>query len=1245
MPNILLNFYNERIAEPRAQMLKDAPNHLDPTVSDRKIHEAVSEMLDLQERETLFLTNLCTVAAKENDEKLRQVYRSLKPLPPAPGAAPPQDGDKKALDDYNKAKRRYDSQLSAETEFIKKVRNGNPLAFSTIYGTDKTGEYVQLPVGTVVEAFDKVLSDEASKSVVDLPIILKNSLSSLPKETTHRPRQGEIDELIAKHTHTGDPVQNAKNRELLDRAGQILENIKPEVLYALNYNYSTSPPGSHSVDAILEGRSGTLIHHGLELLDGNESFKDLVKPADKTSSGAPLNTMSDSFTKELSEQELNYLHGQDLGLSEETRNVMRSIMKQMDDLKYRDYGSSLLNRSKFPLSQPTEIGERYIFTEHAQKYYAFVPVVRTKQAVAAAVRSGDMKALADAVKKYDRIEKLTDDMMETLRSDRVSHEPVFSSNLDSTRENTLLIPAKYVTQLSNHIKLNSLFVLHANLINAKLSLDDLMKDPMGVCEKLGEQYLKAGLDGRPENVGAGLENGLKRVSLQQDLTPMSTEWSKLHIGFFRGVMGLAGMEKDPVRRDKFLAAAHLGFMRAAERIRAEDKLLQTQNQVMASQTGAAKAMRGVIYQTAALAPETGEKRFNLRKLMEDFSQPVPTRPGEGEPQPDEPQNIENEKYPAPPDPDAYPSNAQMQNPDRNHKYSWWNGHTAVQEMIRNPGSVDFQELAGRNARVVAEANREKQLSGSFDSRFQPDLYLLHAWSAQDRLLRNASAADQLKPGFGDFQDSLKNTWKLAKDPDVKIALYAAANYDELDLLKQGRTKQATLRDSTEYSDMKRSLNSLLEAGRHLRTGNAEKIELLSRTNYIERLEDAKRDAFRYVRLKLKNGTKTYDDFVYDSGVARAQEGLELWRKLGKMEDDLGLRSPAQKLLDESREALLMNRAKPAWVEKQEGLKTLAKLIYADSLVQAGLSREEQEQYLTEDKLEEYTQRICSDLQSVRKLWDKKGPVTHALRQDESFRQFADRWAKPLKAEYDKTFGDARLQKAREDFCKGFAMDRVAENLEIPDHCRTADNELLQQMSEDLMKQPEFKEVMDRLMAGRSAEELRKLHAPAAPATGANVDTSKTIYHHARDTLVYEKRCAVLAAEASLRGKKADQKQIDQLAAALRNKPSFQIYIQSKVENLSPREVAELINGLVSPETRSQVLTEIASNVKEHDAQPGLQARQPIKIRIQEKDPFKALERAPKAQNQPQAPKQGQGSGAASNEFKQQLEEKFKGIHT
>ena len=1224
MPNLLRNFFKTNFLDVREKLRAEAPDFLDIKASDREIQNHILALRDLDAQQDGFLKNLCAAAATLTDDQLRQIYSTFRPQLAKP-VEPATDAGEDARTEYDLAKLRYDRYPENQQEFIRHIRKGYIQAF------DPISEPENIPTEAILDALEGVLGAEKAKAVTEAPIPRLFSINNLPAEKTYRPRQAALDALKEKHTNTGDPVRNAENSALLKRAGEILEAIQPKVLEAINDSFSGKTKDGLIIDQIVDSRSGVAIHSGLALLNESGSFAEIVQPADTFRNGAPSHEGStDSLARPLTQEEQDTLNNlpkqKGFGLSEATKEALIRIENSMKQLNYAASGSSLLNTQNFPPFKPVEEGQKYMLTEQGMKFYAFFPVVNAKLAVDRAVQEGNMEALAEAVKEYNRVEAITDAMMETLRSEELFDEPFYSANVSSTRSSGKDIPPKYVLDYDNHNKLNSLNNLYAALQNARLSVKDLIDDPVGTCVRMGEQFLEAGgLDGRPDSIGAALQNGLKGNRLLNPAGAITDAWGLHASGLFRGIMGIAGLEKDPARRLKFLAAAHMGLMQVSEKIREEKKLYDTEQKIVNSDTGAAQAMRGVIYQTAALAPAEGEDRFNLRKLVEDFSKPEATRPEVGEPQPDEPQAVNEYKYPEAPDPDfPFLNEMQKRHPDQAHVYSWWNGHAAVQDRIRNPDSVDFRELAGRNAAVVNDAAREMQFSGSFDSAFQPDLYLLHAYSAQSRLLHHAAEADSQADGLEEFRKSVADTWSLAKAPSVRAALLLAEKRGDLDLLKRGRDWQPTFRDSGEYTDMKRSLNELLNVSKDLLTGNPEKIGAVYGSDFVQKLETARQNAFRYVRLKMKDGTKSLDDFVYESGSARAREGLAVWQKLSQLQDQLGLRSPAQKVLDEAREALLLNRSNAAWLE-QNGPLTLGKLLYADALLQTGMSPEEQSLNLAPELLASKAQTIAASFPCDKQFTAKNGPITKALRQNEAFRQLADSWAAPMKASYEQKSAESRLRQAKRDCRKGYALDLACRELSIGNTSvlRTENNKYLDRMAEEIMKRPSFREVLDRMTEGKTLEEIRELHPPAKPYTGNSTGEVPTRFDHLVQTLAYEKRCAVLTAEASLRhaGKQPDQKAVNDLADALRENESFRAFVQTKVRGKTPEQVEEMVKELSDPTVRNQTLLEITETV------------QPAKAPVRE---------------QPKAPVLGQKKPPVSSlsseqrDFREQLEQKLNG---
>ena len=545
-------------------------------------------------------------------------------------------------------------------------------------------------------------------------------------------------------------------------------------------------------------------------------------------------------------------------------------------------------------------------------------------------------------------------------------------------------------------------------------------------------------------------------------------------------------------------------------------------------------LRGLLYQHAALLPETGDGRFNQRELIERFSR--------------------GEK----PDP--------------------------VLSLLQTDYTQMFKGLAGRNEKVLADAALEQERSGSYHAAFDPDLYLLNAFSVQSRLVRQADQALRQDPDFAALRESLKNTWQLAKSPNtlaiLKLGAEMLENPEAYNLLQTGKQDQLITSNSTEYTRMQQSLAKVQRVQRVLLEGKGQVLERHSKTDFIKDLQKAKQEAFRYLRLKRDNGKK--NEFHYESGKRRAEEAERFYGKLCRLQDALDLRSPAEKLYDEARMELMKHRASHRWLN-EDGRKHIAKMIYYKSLMDSGVPVEEQNLRLSpphmDQKLEllnRYVKSITYYLADVIVLCDE------AMEEKGSFRDRVSIYADHWKQRYQERNQPRFLQQAQEDLRMGYALDLAAKELGFSFKSNpqnfTPKNPRLHSKALEVKQRPEFREIVDRIIQGKSIQQLEGLHKPA------NLDRSEEAqeaYARAENTVNLEKRCAKITAESMLlakEGKEPSPEKLENAARVLRQDPRFQAYIREKTAPMTTLDIDKLYHNLSMEEVRNQVRDQVLARL-------------------------------------------------------------------
>lgn len=1129
-PTTLKEFYKQQQAIFEPPQSIPGPDYKDvETVTEQEIEDYILSSSTAAHRERQVKKLIVNALRTLSDDKLKQIYGRIKGPNPHP--------------------------MGTERGFIESVRKGSGRAVLSPARYDSD-------LDTMLDVYGEALGKEKVREIINSPIPAYAASPEYTDPKVYEPYANDIQKLRDRYTKTDDPAKNAQAAELIDRVSVSLQEVKPEILEVYNTPRTNGTVANYtSYDDIVGRRVDIMRADGLESL-GDGAFKGLVKPSMSIDGTPDFNMMNGSqypvpMTEEQERKLAELSRDKNIGLSEDTRSALKELSQCMDELDFSVIGMPLSGQS-FPPHKPKENGEKYYQAEQGEKYYAFWPLEAAKRDLRTAVKSGDIEQVRLAQEKYEKVEKTMDRAFEILKSKKLYGGPLFGPNLESTRSSTGDLPEKYALDTTNQKKLNGLFIAYTQLKSAGLTLEDLVSDPVGTAKKLSRGMLEAGsLDSRSGSIGASLQHGLKgSFAVGSPDLQLHYAWNNLDGALHRGISGIVGMEKDVKRRGEFMAAFHLGMRQATTPIKEEISRYKTVSDVLSLNDEKHVNMRSTIYRNAALRPETGKDCFDLKRMIDNFGRPdVSLDPGV---------------------PLAQAS------PER-IRYSWQDDMDAANRIADGTGEYDWKELAGRNEKVIRDAEREELLSGSYKSSFNKDSYLLNAFAVQSRLMKNAAAHGENSPEFREFCDSVKNTYRLAKDPSSKLALKLGAELAEdpeaFDFLKTGKDDQIIKSDSDEYVKMKQSLASVRLAAEFVAGGEPMKLEAVSNTDIPKYLEEAKQDAFNYARLKMKNGTKT--SFYYTSGRERAKEGLNNYTKLAALQDKLGLRSPAQKVYEDARMELLLNRGREGWLTSEAGRNALAKMLYAKPFLDAKIPAEHQKAAFEPAALKNSTDRLRTNSLGVyQSPAELNGLADDALQNKGLFKEFTDQYAAARKEIYSKVTD----RQVRQDCIRGFAMDEAARRLKLDHQSQTYDdrNPEIRQKADEVMREPLFRATMLKLMEGKTTSEIKALHEPARLQNDPAVQSA---FERAQTKAMFEKRCASVAAEAMLRSKAPDreptQEEIDNAAGVLLKDARFGAFVREKEGALdSYEEYENAMNELELPEKRSRFLSEMSKRVTE-----------------------------------------------------------------
>ena len=1101
------------------------PNYIDTdNVTEQQIQDYIDHYFIAAHHKNQIANNIVAALQTLSDAELKTVYDKL-------------NGPK------------ANARLTEE-EFVQNIRKGfsRMILDTELFGTS---------VNRMLDVYEEALGPERVEQIVKAPVKPHPMSPVYTESKVYSPYEKEIQILRDKYTNTGDPAKNAKNRTLLQKVSRTLQDVRPEVLQSYHEpRAGGSVPEYEKYDDIVGRRLDVYQARGLQKL-GNGRFKDLVKPGPGKGGAPHFDVLSDAQypfpMTEDQEKALGELSKDpNTGLSPDTRQALRDLSQCLDEMHFEQCSSEPLSGQYFPLHRPASPKDSHFQNEEGDKYYAFRPVVYAKRRLVAAVKEGDLEKVRRAQDEYDRIEAILDKAFGILKSDKFSSAPLFSPNVESTRSTTGDLPEKYLLDTTNQRKLNCLYVAYATLKNAGLTLEDLFTDPVNTAKTIGKKVIAAGgMNSRQGSIGATLQNGMKGNTTAGTADHLLHHaWTSLDAAMERGMGGIVGMEKDPEKGAELLAAFHLGLRSATKEIREEIRRYEIMSEICEKNEDKYDGMRGTLFQSAAVLPEKGPGALDLGAMMDSFGKPEQLRP------------------------------------------AWQDEMDRTLDYISGVNNFDWSELAGRNMKVLHDVAQEEQISCSYQNSFSRDQYLLHAFSIQSRLVRFAAERGENSKEFQAFRQSVKDTWKLAQHPDVRAILKMGSvlmdDPEAYDFLRTGKSDQIVKSDSDEYTDMRRSLEKIQKVKELLVGGNPVKLEKLYLTDFCSDLEKAKEDAFKYVRLKYKNGKKT--TFHYESGAQRAREGLRNYRQLVKLQDALGLRSRAQKTFEDARMELLNNRRDKQWLYGPQGKAAIAKMLYAKSFVDAKIPDEDQKKAFTAKGLNNGVNRILQEsLHRIQNSADLEGLADAALENSGLFKRGVDAMAARREERFNNKTAASRLEKAKEDCAKGFALDEACKALKITQLQQTysVKNPFLQAKAEEIMKDPDFREVMRRMTEGKTIEEVEQLHTPAEMNKGSHGEEK---FKHLTISLEYEKRCAAVAAEAALRsqneGRDPSQAEIDNFAATLRKDPRFQTFIGEKQSGFRrAADYRNAINQLNQEGPRNQFLLEMSKKVTKPIQQP------------------------------------------------------------
>ena len=589
------------------------------------------------------------------------------------------------------------------------------------------------------------------------------------------------------------------------------------------------------------------------------------------------------------EEELLRQNGQG-GVDPRVRESVLSILGDIEEMGEKNYWlDDVVKVTEGTLENPVKV--EYL-GEQGEKNYAFWPVVTAKRAVSQAVEAGDWDKLRHATEEYARRKAIADRMMKTAQT--AANQFYYPGNFNSTRpiNNTHnAMPTDYLEDFAGHSRVNGLFALYAMTKNTGISAERILDDPAGVLQETAKDFMNTRLlsSCREKSVGSKLAfafDGEKQNKAQCD-------WSNKMTPIAKGLDAIAAMMPDREAQVKSAGQFYCAMASTYYELGKE----MVPYRVLATASAEKKQL---VTELAMILPE---EEFDLQEVgarlcKDDWKQTL--------------------------DPEA-----------------------ALDRLVKE-GKLDPIQLIERAGRIAEEAvageNPDKRDLNSVDNR---PIYRRAMLRTYDRLRK--LTPPERRPAL---EDAFRRS-QIQHDPSVqKISAGLGREMRTLEQEKSGFFLSS--KNTEEFDQMlnklrfaKRKLDLLSGDPKALNGLVEDNRKKLRSTELSQCITEAKQACYHYAFEKTKGGTR---DILHEAGMERKGAAMQSLYLLGEIEDRLGLRSPAKRLLDAVSETALNGRNSKPWV-RENCEKHAARAIAALSLEHKNVPPEKQGELLDPKKLE------------------------------------------------------------------------------------------------------------------------------------------------------------------------------------------------------------------------------------------------------------------------------------------------------
>lgn len=696
--------------------------------------------------------------------------------------------------------------------------------------------------------------------------------------------ENEIEEI--KNSLNFNLADYSLNVDLLDAVKEDLAVVSEEVRE--EYNKIDQPGSITGYQSMVDQASYDMQNRFLKQDLENGKYGNKFPTMDTSlSSDGKFYTMNDVVLSEngnFRQQDLDEIKQVKPQISEDLKNDILSVTDKLESFGEDKFKNEYTTRAL------QDSGGKGIFaSEQGFKFYAYWPLDTARKNLVNAVRSKDIYQIRQAHEAYQTLKGQYDEMLQTVQK----HPTGLSvGNVNSTRAlpggvaNPL--PLNHMEDFVGQSQLNGLFCLYALSKNTNSTPKQLLEDPVKVMSDAGERHVAENGLGSRKTTGEKLYWGLS----ERVCDNFGSYWIA-HTGQLctRAFDNVACMASDPKEQNRIAGTGQLAFACGTVPVNAHIKAWENVYRCPNDK-------QQVLLQHAVLLP------------AEEF--------------------------------DPLAIGAAFGKPDWKAKLDTG----ALIDRLKQEGKLDYEKLAGRVEEIAAEAMKCNQMS---DSKFDRDKLIKAAHPVFQEILKKATPQERETEAFKKFEEY---TNKMLRTTDEFEA--AQANLEEqMDVQKEAKTGLFLSSTNTEEHDrMVRAQNTYRYKLRQMQgkelpaeLSDADK-EALKAMSLKEAYETARDATFDYAVKKTDHGRS--DFFVHGTGARRYNASLDSLEIMDDMADTLGLRTPAQKMIDETRLEILQDRRDGDWT-KDSTERAAAKIMYA--MTYAHLPAEEQAKKLDPKKVE------------------------------------------------------------------------------------------------------------------------------------------------------------------------------------------------------------------------------------------------------------------------------------------------------